>query len=104
MQLFLKGKRTNINALAEYNVRSGKFTVLKGSHVSHEVSTSTKFRGVKTVLSLRSQYVKDGITTQNVIFQSPSTAANFVTGTSTNGLAVWKNGKGDRLGTILKKP
>lgn len=36
---------------------------------------------------------------KDVTFKSASTAANFVTGTSTNGLKVWK----DKKGTTLKE-
>lgn len=102
MRLFLKGRRNSIDAVAEFDVKNRKFTVLKGSHVSPSVSDSSKFRGAKTVLVLRSKYVKDAITVQDVSFRSPSSAANFVTGTSTNGLKTWKNNESVILKKILE--
>jgi hypothetical protein len=102
MKLFLK-RKNGVDAVANYNLKTGELTVLKGSHVSNIISKSTKFRGVNSVILFRSEYVKNCVTIRDITFKSSSTAANFVTGTSTNGLAVWKNGKGDKLGTILKK-
>ena len=103
MQLFIKSKRNHFEAVGEFDVKNRKFTILKGARVSQEVSSSTKFRGAKTVVSLRADCVKNGITTKNITFKSASSAANFITGRSTNGLLVWKNKDSKKLGTIIKK-
>ncbi len=53
-----------------------------------------KFRGAKSIISTREEYVEGGIVKKNVIFKSSSTAANFVTGRSTNGMIIWKDKTG----------
>ena len=40
---------------------------------------------------------------QDVAFKSASTAANFVTGRSTNGLITWKNSDGIILKSLLSE-
>ena len=49
-------------------------------------------------------YVIDnnGILQENVLFQSPSYAAAFVNGRSTNGLTAWKDKEGKTLKDIEK--
>lgn len=91
--LFLQGRQLKYDAKATYDVDKGKFIVKKGSLVSSIVSDATKFRGKDSVLKMREAFVSDRIVTQDVEFKSASTAANFVTGTSTNGMIAWKENK-----------
>lgn len=102
MKLYLKSRVGNVNAVAEYDTDKNTFTVLKGSVVSDVVARSTTFRGAASIEKYRSQYVKNSKVITDVLFKSASTAANFVTGRSTNGLVTWKNIEGQKLKDILK--
>ena len=75
--------------------------MLKRSRVSDAVSCSKTFRGAKQVISLRAEFVEDDFTVKDLVFKSASTAANFVTGTSSNGLIVWKDKNGITLKEVL---
>lgn len=103
MELFIKREKNGINAKALYDIVSGQVTVLKGSIVSSTVAHSEKFRGAKSIENSRKEYV-DGVTvTKDVSFKSSSTAANFVTGVSTNGLTAWKTESGETLKSVLNR-
>lgn len=99
MLLYLK--RNYAEAIAEYDQEKKSCVVKKGSKVSDDISYTEKFRGANTIAKYRAQYVKDGIVIEDAPFKSASTAANFVTGRSTNGLTAWKNEKGTRLKELL---
>lgn len=79
------------------------FVVLKGSKVSDDVAQSEKFGRHKSIISRREIYVKNGIVKENVTFKSSSTAANFITGRSTNGLITWKDENGTKLKDLLSE-
>lgn len=102
MKLFLKRRNSNIDAFGEYNPDSKKFVVKKGAVVSYAVAHSEKFRGANTIEKYRDEYVKDGVVIKDVVFKIASTAANFVTGASTNGLTAWKTEDGVPLKELLK--
>ena len=92
MKFYLKNRNGRFDAMAEYDEATHVFTVLKDSRVSDFVSDADKFRGTKTILKLREANVdRNGIVLNDLAFKSPSTAANFVTGTSTNGCKAWKD-------------
>lgn len=101
MLLFIKTR--NASASGEYDPELKTFIVKKGSQVSEEISYSEKFRGADAIEKNRDLYVKDRIVVTDAVFKSPSTAANFVTGRSTNGLIAWKDENGVRLKELLKK-
>lgn len=101
MRLYLIRPRTNINAVAEYNKKTGSVTVLKGSVVSDNIAYSEKFRGAKSIEKSREGIVVKCIVSEHISFKSASTAANFVTGASTNGLSTWKNEEGKSLKSII---
>ena len=103
MKLYIKRKNKTIEAVAEYDLKNGSVTVLKGSTVSANIAYSEKFRGAKSIEKSRSKYVENGIVIKDANFKSASTAANFVTGSSTNGLVAWKNENGKTLQCILKE-
>ena len=94
MRFYLKRKNDDTNAIGEFDVSSGSFTVLKGSVVSANVSNTGKFRSAYSVEKQRAEYVKDCIVKKDIVFKSSSSAANFVTGTSTNGMIAWKTKDG----------
>ena len=103
MKVFLKSKRNNLNAFGEYCPENGSLVVLKGSILSGTVSESKTFRGRNTILNTREGIVVDCILQEDIQFKSPSTAANFVTGTSSNGNRLWKTEDGTPIGKLREE-
>ncbi len=101
MKLYLKRKNGTVDAAGEYDPETKRMTVLAGSKVSETIAYSDKFRGAKTIEKYRKEYTENRIVKNNVEFNSSSTAANFVTGSSTNGLTAWKNEDGVSLKQLL---
>ena len=101
MKLYIKRQKSGSDAVAEFDKVAGTVTVLKGSHVSDRVAHTEKFRGAKSIEKSRAEYVEDGVVVMDAVFKSSSTAANFVTGTSSNGLTSWKDENGTTLKAIL---
>ncbi len=97
MKVFLKNRSGTINAEGDYTPETKQLVVKKGSIVSKNVNNSEKFYGRKSIEKNREQYVKDYVVVQDVIFTSPSTAANFVTGWSSNGMILWKDEEGNPI-------
>ena len=102
MKLYIYRKKSGINAICDYNPTDGTFIVLKGSKVSAGIAYSDKFRGARSIEKARAGIVKDQIVTKDIMFKSASTSANFVTGTSTNGLGAWKDENGVSLKELRK--
>ena len=103
MKLYIKSKMKNIDAVCEYNRKTGSFIVLKGSVLSENVALTGTFRGARPILKAREGCVKDNILLVNKEFSSSSTAANFVKGISSNGLICWKDKNGKTLKAILNE-
>ncbi|RFZ79817.1 DUF4357 domain-containing protein [Lacrimispora amygdalina] len=101
MRVYLKREKSGVNATGEYNAETKELTVLKGSTVCDRIAYSDKFRGANTVEKYRNETVNDGVVKKDITFKSASTAANFVTGSSTNGLVAWKDGNGKKLKEAL---
>lgn len=99
MKVFLVQKRNGVSATGEYDIESGSLTVKKGSVLSATISSSAKFRGAETIRKNREGITEGTKLIKDITFKSPSTAANFVTGSSTNGLIAWK----DKNGSTIKK-
>ena len=103
MVLYLIQEKKNIDATADYDVENKVFVVKKGSRVSKTVNHNTTFRSADSIEKMRANgVVVNGKVMKDVEFKSASTAANFITGTSTNGLISWKNEKGICLKAILE--
>lgn len=100
MKVYLISGKNKINAYGEYSPEDRSLIVLKGSKLSETVSESKTFRGKKSILASREGVVVDNILQKDVRFKSPSTAANFVTGTSSNGNRLWKNEDGKPIGEL----
>lgn len=101
MIIYLKSKTKKYDAKAEYDINSGIVIVLKGSVISDTISQCS-FRSAKSVETLRkSGCVKNNKLIEDVSFKSASSAANFVTGSSTNGKLAWKDEKGTALKDLL---
>lgn len=103
MTLYLKRSKSNVSATGKYNPATKQLTVLKGSRVSDSIAYTEKFRGAGTIEKNRVASVKDGVVVKDTIFKSASTAANFVTGGSTNGLVAWKDSNGRPLKEIVEE-
>lgn len=97
MKVYIKRERSGINAKGEYDPVTRSLTVLKGSVVSATIAYTEKFRGAKSIEKSRAGVLKDNVLQKDVVFKSASTAANFVTGTSTNGLTAWKDKNGKSI-------
>lgn len=103
MRLYIKRKKGNIAAVAEYDFMAKRFVVLSGSKVSDEISYSEKFRGSKSIEKSRLGTVENSTVIEDVVFKSASTAANYVCGSSTNGLTAWKDEHGKTLKSLLEE-
>lgn len=103
MRVYMHGKNKGIHATAEYNPETKTCTVLKGSCVSTTVTFSGTFRGGASIEKARYGNVENNVVIKDVSFKSASSAANFVTGTSTNGLKVWKDIDGRCLKELIKE-
>ena len=103
MKVYLVSKRKGINAIGEYFPENGSVIVKKGSVLSLTLSESKTFRGMKTIQKAREGAMNGNTLTADVTFKSPSTAANFVMGGSSNGLRVWKTENGISIGELKKE-
>lgn len=101
MKVYLVRKNTGVDTKGEFDVDTNHLTVLKGSKISSEISKSEKFRGAGTIEKYRQQFTKNYVVVEDVEFKSSSTAANFVTGISTNGLIAWKTEDGKTIKSIM---
>lgn len=102
VKVTLKQRTTDVFAEAIYE--GATITVLPGGKISKDFADH--IRGGKTAKSYRddTQYVdKNGTILKSCEFTSPSTAAQFVTGRSTNGYEAWKVEEKKSLGDYLKE-
>jgi len=102
MKVYLVSKKKKLNATGEYFPEDKSLIVYKGSLLSETISESKTYRGRKSILISREGIVEKNILQEDVRFKSPSTAANFVTGTSSNGNRLWKTSDGVPIGELKK--
>lgn len=98
IDIYLKARNGNYDAKGKYN--EGEIIVIKGSKI--QMDFAEHIRGGKTAKKYRedANFVNtDGIVLKDCVFSSSSTAAQFVTGRSTNGKLAWHLDKK----TTLKK-
>jgi len=93
-------KKGNVNA--EGLRTTDGFVVLAGATLNEKVSEKSVNKGI---IALRQKYSKEGkianlTTTENILFSSSSSAADFLTGYSISGPAHWKNAEGKSLKDI----
>ena len=103
MRLYIKRPKNGVDAVAEFDSAAKSITVLKGSRVSEFVSHASTFRGANSIEKSRATYVENGIVVEEAMFTSASTAANFVVGSSINGLIAWKDENGITLKELLAR-
>lgn len=101
MRVYIYRERIGVKATGDYNENTGELVVLKGSKVSETIAESKSFRAANPIKKRREAFVKNGKTICDMTFKSPSTAANFVTGRSSNGYEVWRDVKGTKLGMAI---
>ena len=102
IRLYLKSRNNEYDAVAEFDTSTNQITVLKNSLISSKVAGGM-FRSSKAVEKQRQNApIKNRLLTENICFRSASSAANFVTGSSTNGLVSWKTKEGTTLKDALK--
>lgn len=101
MKVYLVREKSGVKATGEFDLVSKAITVLKGSVLSGTVAHTEKFRGAKSIEKSREGVLNGNILQKDVGFKSASTAANFVTGSSTNGLTAWKDKDGRTIKEIV---
>ena len=101
MKVFLIRDRSGIKASGEFDPVTKAVTVLKGSLLSQTVARTEKFRGTKSIEKSREGVLNGNVLLKDIAFKSASTAANFVTGSSTNGLTAWKDENGKTIKEII---
>ncbi len=104
MKVLVTLKRRDGKAEAKGIYEDGKLTVKKGSLLHVNSTSKLNLESIAQKLRVDKSIVgKDGVLKKDVTFNSASTAANFVTGTSTNGMITWKTQEGKKLSEIVKK-
>ena len=103
MKVFISSKRMGVQASGEYNPETNTLVVFAGSILSKEIKRSEKFRGANSIEKARKNNLDGCVLQHDMTFTSASTAGNFVTGRSTNGLIVWKNKDGITLKELLSR-
>lgn len=98
---YAKGRRCD--AMGYYNP-SG-FTVLKGSLVASDSLPSLNWKEKREKLIKEYGELADGYyaLTSDITFSSPSTAAMFCLGRTTNGWSKWKDKDGNTLDSVYRK-
>lgn len=91
LKLFRKIKRSNMTIEASCKRTSEGFVVLAGSQIE-ETDSGTIPEMIKELRERckQNKEIIDGVLTKNYLFNSPSYAASFVLGMTTNGRTDWK--------------
>jgi len=98
----IKPRTGSVFAMGEYSDEG--LLVLKGGRI--RLTFAEHIKGGKTAKQYREnpEYVdKNGNIIKDCLFSSPSTAAQFVLGSSTNGYDAWKVESKKSLGDYLKE-
>lgn len=102
MRVFFIKPRSGVSAEGDYDKETGRLTVKKGAKVSKDVRDYLNKPAALTI-EQRKDLIVDDVLIKDVVFKSPSGAAVFVSGRSTNGLEAWKNEDGQTLNEVLGK-
>ena len=103
MKIVMTSKKVGYEATAEYDIENQTVTVKKNSILSVDIKYSATFKGANRIESLRNGIVENNILLEDITFNSLSTAANFVSGQSTNGLIKWKTENGKSVKESIQK-
>lgn len=97
MNVYLVNKKRNVKAEGIFNPQDNSLIVKAGATVSMTLSHGKGFGSAKKVEKMRNTYCEGLKTKNDIVFSSPSVAANFLTGICMNGRIAWKNENGKRL-------
>lgn len=105
---YIKNKNYEKNKKRRYDAKgfysSNGFTVLKGSVIAQASVPSLKWGDKRDNLVSEYTAMEDDklVMTSDLTFTSPSTAADFCIGSSTNGWRVWKDKDGNTLDSVYR--
>ena len=101
IKIYISNRNSDAHAEAIYE--DGKVTVLPGGIISADFANHIQGGDKAKMFRNSTEYVdKNRIIIKECVFQSPSTAAQFVTGQSRNGYEGWKVQPKVTLGKYLK--
>lgn len=101
MKVIYKSKKRDCYAEGEFNLEDNTLTIKKGAKISSRLDE--KFRISKEAQKRdNKKIIKNNILQEDIQFKSPSVAAQFVSGSSLNGLIVWKTEKKEPLKNVIK--
>lgn len=100
--LYLRRKIKDVGIIEATGTQTTEgFVVFAGSYISpldgDTISETIRERRKKVVLDA------DGKLIEDILFTSPSSAANFITGKSSNGLTSWRDKNGNTLKSLEEK-
>ena len=102
VKVFLTNTKDDYMAEGFYYIDTNELEVLKGSRVSLNITTTWTFDPKKIIKDRVGRLDGDRVN-NNVIFKSPSTAANFVAGRNIDGKIAWKDKNGNSVKTIVSE-
>ena len=93
------------SAKASGKVTTEGFVVFKGASINEKTSKKSLHQGMQRLRQkiIDSDKVKNYITTEDILFSSPSAAADFILGYSVSGPLTWKTKDGHTLKDIENK-
>jgi len=105
--IFYFTARNSAKAMGYLDEETQKFVVLKGGSLSHDCtpSFSKKGKAKRDALAKEICEKQQGFTVlkKDYAFSSPSAAADFLAGNSTNGWDYWKNEQGQSLDEVYRQ-
>ena len=101
MKVDIQIKGRGYEASATYD--DGKTIIHTGSQLNYPRTQNFKANMIAFSSREDPAFVRDGAVIKECTFDSPSTAAQFITGGSRNGYDTWKVSKGYSLGAFLKE-
>lgn len=99
LKVFMVSKKNYYNASGIYE--DGKLTVLKGSKIREKNMNFQRMSLIEDLRNNKNVVDENNIIKKDVIFNSPSTAAQFVGDSSRNGLLYWRNKDNVKLRDII---
>lgn len=105
IEIYMKNQKGNNEYSASAIYEDGKITIKKGSKINEKIANSATFKLNSKAQSKRDEkglYDSEGILLKDVIFDSASTAGQFVCGYSVSGMVCWRDKNKKTLKQILK--
>lgn len=89
-KIILKSRKKLYYAEGSYSPKTGKVTVLKGSHINLNDNYSKMASQARNARCCKEFVDDNGYVLKNIEFKSASAAAQFVIGDSSNGMMRWR--------------